>query len=255
MQNYWSAGDDLGRIKVVIAEGFAREHLAYPFERVRNIVSFSFQHAPLGKYMMPRYLPQRSGLFAHPHLDVLETSSIAWPNAAMWRQVSAVGPYYSQANSPRAIDAIEGHSHSPRHHQAPTNVRPRAVGGGTASSMPPPSSTVFTRPPVHDPFTGPVNAAFSGWRQRSSTDLSMPDYTSSNSHTRAGSSRNISDPMQIVIERRPQTLSMEGAFETLCEGLLPPANTPQTAAGTPSAPAENRVPSVTMVSVAGSGEL
>ncbi|TVY37945.1 hypothetical protein LSUB1_G003160 [Lachnellula subtilissima] len=48
-QSYWNAGDDLGRIKLVIAEGFSRDNLTYPFERVKNIVSFSFQHAPLGK--------------------------------------------------------------------------------------------------------------------------------------------------------------------------------------------------------------
>jgi hypothetical protein len=53
----------LGRIKVIIAEGFTRDHFTYPFERAKNIVSFSFQHAPL---------------------DVLEVSSIAWPNASMW---------------------------------------------------------------------------------------------------------------------------------------------------------------------------
>jgi len=48
-QNYWNAGDDLGRIKVVISEGFSRDGSTYPFERIKNIVSFSFQHAPLGK--------------------------------------------------------------------------------------------------------------------------------------------------------------------------------------------------------------
>lgn len=49
LQNYWNPGDDLGRIKVVIAEGFSRDNMTYPFERIKNIVSFSFQHAPLGE--------------------------------------------------------------------------------------------------------------------------------------------------------------------------------------------------------------
>jgi hypothetical protein len=48
-QSHWNPGDDLGRVKVVIAEGFSRDNLSCPFERVKNIVSFSFQHAPLGK--------------------------------------------------------------------------------------------------------------------------------------------------------------------------------------------------------------
>ena len=47
-QNYWSAAESVGRIKVVLAEGIAREQRDPPFERVKNIVSFSFQHAPLG---------------------------------------------------------------------------------------------------------------------------------------------------------------------------------------------------------------
>lgn len=47
-QNYWNAGDDLGRIKVVIAEGLHRESPAMPYDRIKNIVAFSFQHAPLG---------------------------------------------------------------------------------------------------------------------------------------------------------------------------------------------------------------
>jgi hypothetical protein len=50
-QSYWNASDDLGRIKVVIAEGFPRESQTMPFERIRNIVAFSFQHAPLGKFL------------------------------------------------------------------------------------------------------------------------------------------------------------------------------------------------------------
>lgn len=47
-QNYWSPADDLGRIKIVLSEGFPRDSISMPFERVKNIVAFSFQHAPLG---------------------------------------------------------------------------------------------------------------------------------------------------------------------------------------------------------------
>jgi len=50
-QSYWSPGDDTGRIKVVISEGFPRDSLTMPLERVKNVVAFSFQHAPLG--MLP----------------------------------------------------------------------------------------------------------------------------------------------------------------------------------------------------------
>lgn len=50
-QSHWSAADDYGRIKLVISEGFPRESLSMPFERIKNVVAFSFQHAPLGKCM------------------------------------------------------------------------------------------------------------------------------------------------------------------------------------------------------------
>ena len=49
-QSYWSPGDDTGRIKVVISEGFPRDSLTMPLERVKNVVAFSFQHAPLGMF-------------------------------------------------------------------------------------------------------------------------------------------------------------------------------------------------------------
>lgn len=50
-QNYWNAGDELGRIKVVISEGFPRESIALPYERIKSVVAFSFQHAPIGKFL------------------------------------------------------------------------------------------------------------------------------------------------------------------------------------------------------------
>ena len=49
----WDAGDSIGRVKVTIAEGFAKAQSNSPFERVRNIVSFTFQHAPLGTSASP----------------------------------------------------------------------------------------------------------------------------------------------------------------------------------------------------------
>lgn len=47
-QDWWMPADDLGRIKLILSEGFTRDSTSTPFERVRNIVAFSFQHAPLG---------------------------------------------------------------------------------------------------------------------------------------------------------------------------------------------------------------
>lgn len=48
-QNLWNPGESMGRIKVIIAEGLMYSDETFPFERKRNLVSFSFQHAPLRK--------------------------------------------------------------------------------------------------------------------------------------------------------------------------------------------------------------
>lgn len=46
-QDRWDAADDVGRIKIIITEGFPRDSPSVPIERVKNVVAFSFQHAPL----------------------------------------------------------------------------------------------------------------------------------------------------------------------------------------------------------------
>ncbi|KAI1638446.1 hypothetical protein F4809DRAFT_253633 [Biscogniauxia mediterranea] len=90
-QSYWSPADEFGRIKIVISEGFPRDSLTVPIERVKNIIAFSFQHAPL---------------------DILETSGIAWPNPAMWRR----GPFNPTMPVPtqQHEDGPDAHLHSPR---------------------------------------------------------------------------------------------------------------------------------------------
>ncbi|KAK0702541.1 hypothetical protein B0T21DRAFT_388100 [Apiosordaria backusii] len=90
-QNHWSPADDIGRIKIIISEGFPRDSLSVPIERVKNVVAFSFQHAPL---------------------EILEANGIAWPNPSMWRRPPAnpsvpVPTYQTE-------DGADLHSHSPR---------------------------------------------------------------------------------------------------------------------------------------------
>lgn len=51
-QRHWDAAELYGRIRVVIAEGFCRPHRYPPFERVKEIVAFAFQHAPLRKCLL-----------------------------------------------------------------------------------------------------------------------------------------------------------------------------------------------------------
>ncbi|KAI1372685.1 hypothetical protein F4677DRAFT_431824 [Hypoxylon crocopeplum] len=90
-QSYWNPADDTGRIKIIISEGFPRDSLTVPIERVKNIVAFSFQHAPL---------------------DILEGSGIAWPNPSMWRRspFNPSMPVQSQHHE----DDPDAHLHSPR---------------------------------------------------------------------------------------------------------------------------------------------
>ncbi|KAI1208945.1 uncharacterized protein F4807DRAFT_104609 [Annulohypoxylon truncatum] len=90
-QSYWSPADEIGRIRIVISEGFPRDSLTVPIERVKNIVAFSFQHAPL---------------------DILESSAIAWPNPSMWRRT----PFNPTMPVPARHheDGPDAHLHSPR---------------------------------------------------------------------------------------------------------------------------------------------
>ncbi|KAK2024579.1 hypothetical protein LX32DRAFT_697054 [Colletotrichum zoysiae] len=48
LQRIWNPADDFGRIKIIMTESFPRDSVTMPFERVKNVVVFSFQHAPLG---------------------------------------------------------------------------------------------------------------------------------------------------------------------------------------------------------------
>ncbi|KUI60948.1 hypothetical protein VP1G_08136 [Cytospora mali] len=126
-QNHWNPGDDLGRIKIVISEGFPRDSPSNPFERVKNVVAFAFQHAPL---------------------DILETNDIAWPNPQMWRRhqcnsAMPVPTYYPD-------EGADSHSHSPRRRSyttqsmAPLNVpMPTISSALTAPSAVTPNMNSF----------------------------------------------------------------------------------------------------------------
>ncbi|KAM0425539.1 hypothetical protein ACHAPT_009331 [Fusarium lateritium] len=89
-QRKWNAGDDLSRIRLVISEGFPRDSLTLPMERVKNVVAFSFQHAPQ---------------------DLLEGAGIAWPNPSMWQR----SPYATSMPVPSfPSNNVKSHAHSPR---------------------------------------------------------------------------------------------------------------------------------------------
>ncbi|KAI0385966.1 hypothetical protein F5Y04DRAFT_245145 [Hypomontagnella monticulosa] len=111
-QSYWSPADEVGRIRIVISEGFPRDSLTVPIERVKNIVAFSFQHAPL---------------------HILESSGIAWPNPSMWRRtpLNPTLPVSSQQHE----DGPDAHLHSPR--RRTSSYTKGTSGSSTYNSCPP----------------------------------------------------------------------------------------------------------------------
>ncbi|KAL9100270.1 MAG: hypothetical protein Q9163_004330 [Psora crenata] len=193
-QTWVNPAQDLGRIKVIIAEG-VRPTPASGFEKIRNIVIFSFQHAPL---------------------PILEDTGIAWPNHGMWYQAAL---QFDNALSPHRAKEVEpdSHAHSPRkpgrirsglassneaHHVLNNNT----VDSGTVRRFPNTSANLRAKQPMHlaDPFIGdlkPVDgrpSSFLQWhkdsershscsaeiaRRDGSTvsssdhDQSMPDYS------------------------------------------------------------------------------
>ncbi|KAH7134076.1 hypothetical protein EDB81DRAFT_902876 [Dactylonectria macrodidyma] len=190
-QNHWSAADDLGRIKLIISEGFPRDSLSMPIERVKNVVAFTFQHAPLGTNAPPFVLK-----------TILEAGSIAWPNPSMWRR-----PQYT-ASMPVPTHSTENskfHAHSPRRRPPglPGGIMSE-ISGNAGSRNPGPIDCSMEAPPgLGGPCMFPDSSAYFEWissidmgtgdappsflntasksrrSRKSSTDISMPDYATS----------------------------------------------------------------------------
>ncbi|KAL8701088.1 MAG: hypothetical protein Q9224_000658 [Gallowayella concinna] len=176
-QDWWNPGEDIGRVKVVISEGIASGPASQGppsgFRRVKNIVAFSFQHAPLA---------------------VLEDAGIAWPHAGMWNQMGQ--PLYTPS-SPCKVGAVIGdaHAHSPRRRHNSSGYSTNATASMAAPQMLmghsiPPSarrtamlsdSSWASNPYMQDPFLEQHrHQAPRQWGTRVSTsDDSMPDYSHS----------------------------------------------------------------------------
>jgi hypothetical protein len=166
-QSHWEAGELLGRIRVVIAEGFFRDIGAQgnPFDRVRDVVVFSFQHAPL---------------------HILEFSGIAWPNAGIWKRASGDVVHHSLSRGTKYPHPEDLHAHSPHY---PTSWASRAM----LSPMAPTSDPTSARsggnsglriasglPLTEDPFIDPrkTNTVFRRSKQSTLEDTPMPSYIS-----------------------------------------------------------------------------
>ncbi|KAJ5605111.1 hypothetical protein N7510_010265 [Penicillium lagena] len=226
-QRGWNAEDTQGRIRVVIAEGFARPHRDPPFERVKDAIALSFQHAPI---------------------DVLEYSNIAWPNSSMWTPAPRNAFKYSSANGYSEFEPEDAHAHSPSKQgrlMAPESSHSsgqisgqirvyNAWAPGRDFPMPmtqwlyqrDPRWGGYHEPPhlepatAMDPYVSEVT-----WRQRgarsSREDVPMPDYTGSNS----SGSRAISSMTGISYEhsKQPSIIAPMGddQYHQLIQALSP----------------------------------
>ncbi|KAK5063173.1 hypothetical protein LTR84_005249 [Exophiala bonariae] len=266
-QTHWEPGDVIGRISVVIAEGVVRLDSPQPdprltFDRLRDVVTFAFQHASQ---------------------DVLEYSSIAWPNPRMFGRLAkpAVRPGVIGSRLSLTVADHDMHSHSPNRIPISGRATKQASNGydnfqrllnaetfsdlqsdppGKMNETPTGGLDSYKRSAVvdltgdaEDPFVGPQSIASRAWRAQlrsSSHDISMPDYTSSRrefsrTHTsmsgvnyqRADFLKHMEEanPREIVQALSPaqqaQLMKELKAVDTPAQGTHAPSNTPRSLSG------------------------
>ncbi|KIW35205.1 uncharacterized protein PV07_01915 [Cladophialophora immunda] len=264
-QRKWHVSELMGRIRVVIAEGVLRDNTppavtASRFDRLRDVVAFSFQHAPQ---------------------DVLEYSRIAWPNLKMFTSLPRNPPRPAPIGSRvPGISGHEAHSHSPQRlppiasrskrlstnenyqelfdTQSYSELQPDPISkvpnvGALKSQSPGRQVPLKLVAQDDDPFASShqIPTAIQQWRlqlRSSSHDISMPDYTSSKtdrsvvntemsgvSIPRANFLRHMNEanPEEILQALSPSR--QEELFKALSAshspatdiGTRPPTNTPQ----------------------------
>ncbi|KIW15489.1 hypothetical protein PV08_05535 [Exophiala spinifera] len=250
-QPHWEPGDPVGRIKVVISEGVLRDTTpptasSIIFDRFRDVVCFSFQHAPQ---------------------NILEYSGIAWPNMRIFGRAAkrSSRPPPIGSRLPPAT-AHESHSHSPRRvPDAAPSDRPSSrefkpfqnllkaetfsdlksdsvtkLSMLTATRKVSPTSSVDGE----DPFLDPLRTR-RYWRKQmrsSSHDMPMFDYTSTNSgaptemsglsfpkanflkHMREANPEEIVEALSPL--RKERLLEVLSASQSPVRGPHPPTNTP-----------------------------
>ncbi|KAI1628982.1 hypothetical protein EDD37DRAFT_30955 [Exophiala viscosa] len=252
-QPQWEPGDPVGRIKVVISEGVLRETSPpaardLMFDRLRDVVAFSFQHAPQ---------------------NILEYSGIAWPNPGLFGKASKRSlrpPPIGERLAP--VAGHETHSHSPN--RTVTAIRSgRPSSNGVNSFQKRLNAQTFSdlqSDPVskvtdfqmrkcspesgdsaesEDPFLCPPRTSTQQRRlqlQSSSHDVPMPDYKTDNSASYTEMSEisfapvnflkhmNQANPAEIVQAlspaRQEALLKALSVSQSPAQGTDPPTNTP-----------------------------
>ncbi|KAH0840882.1 hypothetical protein FOPE_06197 [Fonsecaea pedrosoi] len=262
----WDHSELMGRIRVVISEGVVRDNTppaasATRFDRLRDVVAFSFQHAPQ---------------------DILEYSGIAWPSFKMFQKLpnkpSRPGPIGSRVSG---ISGHEAHSHSPqrlppiasrskrlstnenyqnllesqKHSEAQLDSVRKVPNVSVLKSQSPESHIpIKLMAQDDDPFISShqTPTAIQQWRlqlRSTSHDVSMPDYASSKtdrsvvntemsgvSVPRANFLKHMNEANPEEILQALSPARQEQLFKALSAshsplagiGTQPPANTPQT---------------------------
>ncbi|CAG7949062.1 unnamed protein product [Penicillium olsonii] len=267
-QRAWDAADPHGRVKVVLAEGVSRPNRTPPFERYRDFLVFSFQHAPL---------------------NVLENAEIAWPNPKLWLPVSST-PRYATATAPYgSAKECDDHGHSPVRPGRPEQAIGMAVNPSSQSSsdtatfsgsslsaynvwaphrgfpIPVPQWNEYPQGPRWEPqdshfVEAGMDPTFEdiAWRQRgarsSGEDVAMPDYSSASSSSRPLSSltsfsfehSNPSIP-DYLVDRSNRSIAVhlddDHRYNELIQSLTPTKAAPVIGSRTPSnTPSESMPP-------------
>lgn len=149
-QSHWDPNDKLGRIRLVLAEGvgrFDQNGRIFSFNRLRDVVVFSFQHSPR---------------------ELLEYAGIAWPNARMFQKTADPKPQLD----------FQAHAHSPQGSIKHNTQQQTTALNGSHPSTSWSGSQARTLSP-DDPFIGPSMSFFGRRQQTSSGDISMLDYSAS----------------------------------------------------------------------------
>ncbi|KAJ4113254.1 hypothetical protein NW768_011532 [Fusarium equiseti] len=170
-QRHWSAADNLGRIKLVISEGVCHgSEDDKTFEKVHNLVIFSFQHAPQGQ--------QESlgvGCNTNTLADLLEHLEIAWPNPSMWRRL--------QQSAVASQTSFNGQSPSQPGMQQPLyEFQGQALPQYNNTAHPGTPSFFLTHQSAVECANAPINATMSPWNhavpphvQNTTPHMSTPD--------------------------------------------------------------------------------
>jgi hypothetical protein len=235
------------------------------FDRLRDVVAFSFQHAPAGECP----IIGKTGTLTDNAAEILEYSGIAWPNQRMFmdsqRSATRSDPIETQTSR---VSGYEAHSHSPQRLPPIASRGKDCVVDSADAKTQGPQSSAFgllkNTPGSHkvistalvqedDPFVSSRQSPndVQRWRamlRSTSHDISMPDYVSKKStaptemsgisFTRSGFERQVNEanPQEIVDalspRRQEELLRALSASNSpvATMGTRPPANTPQMSA-------------------------